>query len=168
MIKLKKVDIRVAMDIDDCIANFLGPYFKKWGIPKKHDYEITRNVHKMRKNKKFWESLPILEKIDFEPHIYCTKRVNSKTYTKNWLVKNNFPLKPIYQMYNQHGNKADIIKGRCDVLIDDSYSNVAKCIDSGLPALLIDRPHNKHIDTPFRIYSLRYSEIESKYNKLWK
>ena len=71
-------------------------------------------------------------------------------------------------MYNQHGNKADIIKGRCDVLIDDSYSNVIKCIDSGLPALLIDRPHNKHINTPFRIYSLRYSEIEGKYNKLWK
>lgn len=161
-------ELKIACDIDDCIANFLGPYYQRFGKPKKNDYEITKNVHSMRTDKAFWEGLPVLETIDFEPHIYCTKRVNSKTYTKNWLKKNNFPLKPIYQMYNQNGNKADMIKGRCDVLIDDSYSNVIKCIESGLPALLIERPHNKHINTPYKIYTLQYKEIKQKYESLFR
>lgn len=159
--------IKVALDIDDTIADFLGSYYAKFGKPK-HDYQITRNVYKLRNDKQFWEGLPLLEKIDFEPHIYSTKRINSKTYTKNWLKKNNFPIKPIYQMYHQQGNKADMIKGRCDVLVDDSYSNVIKAIKSGLPALLLDRPHNKHINTPYRIYSLRYVEIKNKYNDLFR
>lgn len=164
MMKQKK--LRIAADLDDTVTNFLVAYLAKFGKPK-NDYEITRNVYKLRKNKEFWENLEVIDRFDFEPHIYCTKRINSKVYTKNWLKKNNFPIKPIYQMYYQHGNKADIIKGRCDVLIDDSYSNVIKCIKSGLPALLITRQHNKHINTPYRINSLKYSEIENKYIELW-
>lgn len=159
--------LRIACDIDDCIADFLNPYYELYGKPKKGDYEITRNVYKLRDNKNFWESLPVLETMDFEPHIYCTKRVNSKRYTKNWLLKNNFPVKPIYQLYNQKGNKATLIKGRCDVLVDDSYSNVIKAIESGLPALLLTRPHNINILTPYRINSLRYKEIEEKYNRFF-
>lgn len=62
-------------------------------------------------------------------------------------------------MYYQHGNKADIIKGKCDVLIDDSVSNVIKAIESGIPALIIDRPHNQTDDPLFRIYSLDIDEI---------
>lgn len=159
--------IRIACDIDDCIADFLNPYFEKFGKPK-HDYEITRNVYKLRNNKEFWEGLPILEKPNFIPHIYCTKRINSKTYTKNWLLKHGFDMRPIYQMYHQQGNKADMIKGRCDVLIDDSYSNVVKCIKSGVPALLIDRPHNQRFGPMFRIYSLDRFEIEDTYGLLIK
>lgn len=159
--------IKIACDIDDCIADFLNPYFEKFGKPSA-DHIITRNVYKLKNNKEFWENLPVLNKLDFEPHIYCTKRINSKTYTKNWLKKNGFPLKPIYQMYYQQGNKADMIKGRCDVLIDDSYSNVIKAVNSGLPALLLTRPHNKHIETPYRVKSLKYNVIKEKYNELFR
>lgn len=159
--------IRIACDIDDCIADFLGSYFEKFGQPET-DYTITKNVYKLRKNREFWENLPVLDRLDFEPHIYSTKRINSKTYTKNWLKKNGFPIKPIYQMYHQQGNKADMIKGRCDLLIDDSYSNVIKAIKSGLPALLITRSHNQHIDTPYRVKSLKYNVIKEKYNELFR
>lgn len=158
--------LKIALDIDDTIADFLGLYWKVFGKPKK-DSDITRNVYLLRKNSLFWENLPVLDRIDFVPHIYCTKRINPKIYTKNWLMKHDFPIKPIYQMYHQQGNKADMIKGRCDLLIDDSFSNVQKCIRSGLPALLITRPHNKHIDTKYRINTLKYSEIEQKYNDLF-
>jgi uncharacterized HAD superfamily protein len=165
---INKDRLRIACDIDDCIADFLNAYFDKYGKPKKGDFEITKNVYKLKNNKKFWENLPVLERMDFEPCIYSTKRINSKRYTKNWLIKNNFPLKPIYQMYSQKGNKASMIKGRCDVLVDDSYSNVMKAIKSGLPALLLTRPHNSHILTPYRINSLKYAEIEKKYNDLFR
>lgn len=59
--------------------------------------------------------------------------------------------------------KADKIKGRCDVLIDDSLFNVTKAIQSGLPALLIDRPHNQNVECEFRIYNLDYEEILDAY-----
>lgn len=159
--------IKIALDIDDVLVDFLGEYHKKFGKPKSN-YEITRNVYKLRKNKEFWENLPAINTLDFEPHIYCTKRINSKVYTRNCLRKHGFPIKPIYQMYHQQGNKADMIKGRCDLLIDDSYFNVKKANESGLPALLLDRPHNRHINTPYRIYSIKYEEIKEKYIDTFK
>lgn len=161
-------DLRIACDLDDCIFDFLGAYKKLY--PKESDMiskNITRNVYKLKNNKNFWENLPLLEKPNFIPHIYATKRINSKIYTRNCLIKYGLPIRPIYQMYYQSGNKADIIKGRCDVLIDDSISNVIKAINSGLPALLIDRPHNQGFDNIVRIYSLDIEEIKyalSKWN----
>lgn len=157
--------LKIALDIDDTLVDFLGSYYKKFGIPKK-DCEITKNVEKLKYDKEFWENLPKIDDIDFIPELYCTKRINSKTYTKNSLVKNNFPLKPIYQVLYQKANKANYIKGRCDVLIDDSVSNVLACHQKGLPALLIDRPHNAWFGPQFRIYSLSYNEIEEAYNLL--
>ena len=126
---------------------------------------ITKNVRKLLYDRDFWENLELLERPNFEPHIYSTKRIVQKSYTRNSLIKNGLPIKPIYQTYNQNGNKADKIKGRCDVLIDDSSSNVTKAIKSGLPALLIDRPHNHNVECEFRIYNLDYSEILDTYNK---
>lgn len=157
-------NLRIALDLDDTILDFLGAYQKKF--PGNHnmiDSVITKNVNRLRYDKEFWESLPLLEKPNFEPHIYATKRINSKTYTRNCLSKYGLPIKPIYQMYYQKGNKADMIKGRCDVLIDDSISNVLKCINSGLPALLIDRPHNQTDEPIFRIYNLDIDEIRYAY-----
>lgn len=156
--------LRIALDLDDTVFDFWKAYMEIF--PKKEDlveWKITKNVVSLKKNKEFWENLPLLEMPNFEPHIYATKRINSKVYTKNCLIKNGLPLKPIYQMYYQHGNKADMIKGKCDVLIDDSVSNVMKAIRSGLPALIIDRPHNQTEDPLFRIYSLDIEEIKYAY-----
>lgn len=154
--------MRICLDIDDTIANWFDSYISIFGNPKS-SYEITKNVRKLRYNKAFWESLPVLERINFEPHCYCTKRINPKSYTRNWLINNNFPIKPIYQMYYQKGNKATLIKGRCDVLIDDSIDNVLQAINSGLPSLLIDREHNQTEVPLFRIYSLDIDEIKFAY-----
>lgn len=94
--------------------------------------------------------------------LYCTKRVNNKTWTKEWLRRNGFPDRPVYQMYYQHGNKADMIKGKVDVFIDDSLSNVLKCQRSGLPALLMHT--ERTIDFPmFKVFSLCKDEIIDAY-----
>lgn len=161
--------LKIALDIDDTIVSFYEPYKKLFN--KKNDMNshiITRNVYSLRKNKDFWSNLPLLERPDFEPFIYCTKRINSKTYTKNCLRKHNLPIKPIYQIYSQKRNKADYIRHICDVLIDDSYYNVMQCINSGFPALLITRDHNIKYDTPYRINNLKYNEILKKYNELFR
>ena len=137
-------------------------------MSKENDYHITKNVYKLRHNKEFWTNLEVIDRPNFIPYIYATKRINLKSYTREWLLKNGFPDRPIYQTIYQYGNKADIIKGRCDVLIDDSVSNVYKCIKSGVPALLLDRPHNRHAGPEFRIYNLDIDEITECYEIICK
>ena len=156
--------IKIALDLDDTILDFIN--FYKQYLPRDIDMiskNITKNVYKLRNNKYFWEHLPLLEAPNFEPHIYSTKRINSKIYTRNCLNRYDLPIKPIYQTICQLSNKADIIKGRCDVLIDDSIFNVKKAIKVGLPAILISRPHNQHIDFEYRIDKLDIIEIERMY-----
>lgn len=156
--------LKIGLDIDDTLATFWSHYVNKFGYPK-NDYEITKNVmRKLRYNKEFWINLDVANTIDFIPELYCTKRVNPKEYTKQWLSNNGFPKRPIYQMLFQGGNKATMIKGKIDVFIDDSISNFEMMNASGVPCLLIDAPQNQGYDTTLRIYSLNYTEILNTYN----
>lgn len=155
--------LRIALDLDDCIFDFYSTFYERFGEIK-DQYKITKLVHSLRNDKDFWENLPLLERPDFDPHIYSTKRINSKTYTRNNLKKYDLPIKPIYQMVYQAGNKANMIKGVSDILIDDSVYNVMKAINSGFPALLIDRPHNQDFGAYHRIFSLTEEEIYSAYD----
>ena len=166
----KNDKLKVALDLDDTVFVWRKSHedYFKCKLSEMNEKDITNQVNSMRLNKSFWSNLPLLEKPDFEPYIYATKRVNLKSYTRANLQKYNLPIKPIYQIYTQEDNKARIIKGHCDVLIDDSWFNVQQCLNSGLPALLITRPHNNHIQTKYRIDRLNYREIESKYNELFR
>jgi len=144
--------------------DFWSEYLKQFGNPKE-DRVITRNVYKLRRNKSFWENLPKLRDIDFEPELYCTKRINPKSYTRKSLESHGFPIKPIYQMYYQKGNKADLIKGRVDVFVDDSISNFEMLNNSSILCLLIDSPSNSYYKTAYRIHDLKYNTILDKYNE---
>lgn len=156
--------MRIGLDLDGTVDDFMNPYLERFGNPKK-DSEITKNVTQiLSKDRDFWLSLPVLRYIDFIPELYCTKRVNPKQWTRKWLVEHGFPNRPIYQMYYQHGNKATMIKGRVDVFIDDSISNFIKLNLSGVPCLLIDQPDNQEWGPVGRIYSLNKEEIVDAYN----
>jgi len=156
--------MRIGLDLDGTVDDFMNPYLERFGNPKK-DSEITKNVAQiLSKDRDFWLSLPVLRHIDFIPELYCTKRVNPKQWTRKWLIEHGFPNRPIYQMYYQHGNKATMIKGRVDVFVDDSISNFIKLNLSGVPCLLIDQPDNQEWGPVGRIYSLNKEEIVDAYN----
>lgn len=159
--------IRIALDLDDTIFDFLGAYQEVFpGERNMISSNITKNVFKLKKDKRFWENLPLLEMPNFEPCIYATKRINSKVYTRNCLSRHGLPIKPIYQMVYQYGNKVNIIKGHCDVLIDDSAFNCYQALQVGFPAILITRPHNVNSDYPYRINKLDLDEILTVYNQI--
>jgi FMN phosphatase YigB (HAD superfamily) len=159
--------IRIALDLDDTIFDFLGAYQEVFpGEKNLISSNITKNVCKLKKDKRFWENLPLLEMPNFEPCIYATKRINSKVYTRNCLNRHGLPIKPIHQMVYQFGNKVDMIKGRCDVLIDDSVFNCYQALKVGFPAILITRPHNIDSDYPYRINRLDLDEIMAVYNSI--
>lgn len=95
-------NLRIALDIDDTILKWFEAYQKRFpGERNLVQHIITRNVRKLQYDREFWENLELLERPNFEPHIYSTKRINQKSYTRSSLIKNGLPIKPIYQTYNQ-------------------------------------------------------------------
>lgn len=156
--------LKIGLDIDDTIADFWNPYFSRFGTPKS-DFEITKNCkQKLEKDREFWLNLPVLRRLEgFEPELYCTKRSCCKNYSKEWIVNNDFPEKPVYQVLYQYANKASYIKGRVDVFIDDSPRNFIQMNLSGVPCLLMDASYNQHLGPLLRVYSLDYNEIEEAY-----
>lgn len=156
--------LRIGSDIDEVLADWWNPYLERFGFPK-NDYEITRNcTRKLAKDREFWLNLPVLRRFEgFEPELYCTKRSCLKTYSKEWIYNNGFPNKPVYQVLCQFSNKANYIKGRVDLFVDDSIRNFIQMNLSGLPCLLMDHPNNQSWGPIGRIYSLNYDEIEEAY-----
>jgi len=156
--------LRIGSDIDQVICDWANPFFKRF--TPKNDADITRICNQiLSKDKDFWLNLPVIRRFEgFEPVLYCTKRSCCKHYSKEWIDNNNFPHKPVYQVFCQIDNKARYIKGRCDVFIDDSPRNVIQMNRSGVPTLLMDTPYNQDFGPMLRIYTLDYDEIEDVYN----
>lgn len=157
-------NLRIGLDLDDCIFSFMESYKEYFKGQSLDNETITRNVMRvLRKDRDFWVNLPVKNTPDFEPQLYCTKRVNNKSWTKKALEINNMPNRPVYQMYDITGNKADLIKGKVDVFIDDSISNMIQLNLSGIPCLLMDTPYNQSWGPIGRIYSLNKEEIIDTY-----
>lgn len=155
--------MRIGLDIDDVLADFMGTYLNRFGTPK-CDHEITKNVTQVLiKDREFWLNLPVINTLNFVPELYCTKRVNSKEWTRKWLINNGFPNRNIYQVICQMRNKADFVKGRVDVFVDDSVSNFIKMNLAGVPCLLYDKEYNQDWGPIGRVYSLDKEEIEDTY-----
>lgn len=155
--------LKVGLDLDGTICDFMNPYIKRFGVPKK-DSEITKNVSRILINDKdFWMSLPIIHNPNFIPTLYCTKRVHPKVWSKQFLLENGLPLMPIYQVICQISSKAPYIKGRVDVFVDDSISNFIDLNLNGVPCLLIDDEYNQKWGPIGRIFSLDKEEIEESY-----
>lgn len=156
--------MRIGLDIDDVLADFMGTYLNRFGTPK-CDHEITKNVTQVLiKDREFWLNLPVINTLNFVPELYCTKRVNSKEWTRKWLINNGFPNRNIYQVVCQMRNKADFVKGRVDVFVDDSVSNFIKMNLAGVPCLLYDKEYNQDWGPIGRVYSLDKEEIEDTYH----
>jgi hypothetical protein len=161
---MRSKNFRIGLDLDDCIFDFMGSYVDYFKCSKLDSPTITKNVVRiLRKDRDFWVNLPIKNSPNFTPELYCTKRVNNKTWTKKSLEKNNLPNRPVYQMYDITGNKADLIKGKVDVFVDDSISNMIQLNLSGIPCLLMDTPYNQSWGPIGRIYSLNKEEIMDTY-----
>ena len=87
-----KNNLKIGLDLDQVLDDFMGPYLKRFGTPKT-DFEITKNVQRvLSKDRDFWLNLPVINTIDFIPELYCSKRVNPKSWSKQWLVIMDFQI----------------------------------------------------------------------------
>lgn len=155
--------LKIGLDLDDTINYWYSSYIKIFGTPK-NDSEIIRNIQKkLKKDKDFWLNLPLKNYPNFEPELFCTKRIIPKKWSREYLQMHGIKIKPIYQQWYQKGKKSCLIKGKVDVFIDDSIENMIELNKAGIPCLLMDSELNKNWGPIGRIYSLDYEEIYSAY-----
>lgn len=161
--------LKISLDIDGTICEWMEPYIKRFGIPKKES-DISKNVVKVLQfDKNFWLTLPIINVPDFEVFQYTTARIIPKIWTKQYLELYNMPKAPIYQVRGYSLSKVPKLRMRnCDVHIDDSLSVFIDCNLKGIPCLLIDREHNRDWGPIGRIFSLKQDHIIETYHLFMK
>lgn len=163
-------DLKIGLDIDDCLCYWWESYCEYYNVKKYpsrlKEHQITKNVVRdLKTNRQFWITLPVKNKIDFIPVLYCTARVNNKAWSKKWLKDNGFPNSPVYQMYGHRVDKSKRIKGKVDVFIDDSIHNMIQLNLAGVPCLLYSTPNNQSWGEIGRITSLDYDTICKAYDE---
>ena len=159
MIRLRK-HLQIGCDLDDTIFSFSDGYLKRFKKWPNHDWAITRNVTNILINERdFWVNLPLLRRPSFIPKLYCSSRVNRKSWTKKALEINDLPNSPLYQVPGYHIPKSKYIKGRVDVFIEDSPHQWKDLNKAGIPCLLINDEKNEDLGPILRIYSLDEDEI---------
>ena len=154
--------LNIGCDLDDTIFGFSDAYLKRFKKWPNYDWAITRNVQYILINERnFWINLPVIRRpIGFEPKLYCSSRVNKKSWSKKAIEINDLPNSPLYQVPGYHIPKSKYIKGRVDVFIEDSPHQWKALNLAGIPCLLIDSPNNKEYGPVLKINSLDYDEIE--------
>ena len=160
--------LNIGLDLDGVLCDFMGAYEERFNTEQHPErlvsLTITKNCQRVLKTEReFWLGLPVLNRPDFTPKLYCTERVNAKAWSMGWLERNDMPEAPLYQVFGNTGKKSPRIKGRVDVFIDDSVSNFIELNMAGIPCLLFNSEANQDWGLEGRIWSLDYDTIEREY-----
>lgn len=142
---------RVWLDIDDVICDFSRYFIERLGLPAHDptdwdDWRFRKNLDRVDDD--FWISAPALVdplKITYPISGYCTKRRCSTELVEQWLEKNGFPCAEVINV-GLDGSKAEALRDRADVMIDDSIRNFAEINAAGITCYLATRPHNAKYD----------------------
>lgn len=160
--------LNIGLDVDGVLADFYNSYYKFFNMPSTtvlDGSKMTKACNtKLIYERDFWVNMPMLYRPNFSPTLICTKRNFPVDWTLEFLLENGINEVPIIQIKYEE-NKSTYLKNKnIDVFIEDTPENMEDLIRHGIPCLLLDGEFNKHYNTPYRIYSLNYDEIERVYS----
>jgi hypothetical protein len=150
MLRGRKKLKRLGCDIDGVFADFEQYFLKYFELPDHHpsdwkDSRFSDNMWKVTDD--FWRGCPPIESaklLTYPVTLYCTARNCPDNIIEEWLSKHGFQQAPIYNV-GLSGVKSKVLRGKCDVFVDDAYHNYLDITQSGIPCYLMTRPHNtKH------------------------
>lgn len=157
---------RIGLDIDDVICSWVTTWCKKFKLPVPSCWQFQWNLPEEFKRlketgelDKFYLDLPVNEKpeqIPFVPVCYITHRPVSKEITEQWLLKNGFPLSPVFSVADRE-DKLQVAKDmKLDIFVDDNFSTYQYMNQNGVCCFLYDAKHNhRHEVGARRIKSLK-------------
>ena len=157
--------MNVYLDIDDVIFDWHGDYAKRFNckVPKRWSKSkvMSDRLKILSTEKDFWLNLTVKNRPNFIPKGFVSARGISKDWTVESLRKNQIPGRSNVHQVHWGQSKVELLKSlNCDLFIDDKYETFKECHKNGIFCLLMDAPHNQHIVTPYRIYTL---DIENKF-----
>lgn len=163
--------MRVYLDVDDVVLEWHKGYAKRFNcdVPRRwrSSKKMTERLNILSKEKDFWLNLDVKNRPDFIPAGYVSARGIPKAWTVESLKINDIPGRSLIRQVGWGESKIDILKElKCDIFIDDKYATFKECHKNGIFCLLMDAPHNQHIQTPFRIYTLNIDNILYMWRKL--
>lgn len=156
--------MNVFLDIDDVVADWIPTFCKKYNCPIPttwvNPYITLDRLTELRKDKQFWVSLPIRNRPNFTPKGFLSARSIPKAWTYEFMKLNNIPGRSNINQVAWNVSKIKKLKEfECDIFIDDKAETFQECHANGIFCLLMDAPHNQHINTPYRIYNLDINNI---------
>jgi len=165
----------IYLDLDGVIFSFSDHFLNFLNFEDKseptiwEDKRFKDNMFRVENDTNFWLTMPTLTKpseVPFIPDGYCTARNIPSSVTAESLLSKGFKTKDVITV-GLGGSKVKPLKeAGCDVFIDDSEHNFKELNENGILTYLMDRSHNRHIDTPLRVYSLKEFYTKAKFNIL--
>ena len=162
-----KPELRIGLDIDDTIADWVSSWCEKFNLPIPANWafqyglsekfkELSDNTEELNE---FFLNLPVKikpEDMPFEPVCYISHRPVSDEITKQWLIKNGFPAKPVFHVENRTDKLAIAKREKLNMYVDDSYDTFKLMNQNGICCFLMDAVHNRKYEVGFkRIKSLK-------------
>lgn len=148
---------RIALDIDEVLADFLGGYAKWTNDESKRNaknFYFSYGAGKVIKSlpDEFWLTLPAKikpEDLNFLPAGYISKRDFDVSVTEQWLERNNFPCMPVLHVTEKSKYNACLELG-VEYYLDDFIFNFQDLNSKGITTFLLDCSHNKQYDVGSR------------------
>lgn len=164
--------MNILLDVDDVVLKWHEAYINRYNLPMPTDWipydDIKDHLEELKKDKSFWLSIETKHTPNFQPKGYVSARGVPVSWTKETLKLRKLPGRSKVRHVGWGESKMDVLKNlKCELFIDDKYETVLQCIQNKIPALLMDTPQNRHIDTDLRIYDLNIESIMSKYNSIY-
>lgn len=167
------MDLKIFLDLDDCVLDF-GPsmakrfnskLLKSWSNSK-----LTKSrLEVLRKEKDFWINLPVKHMPDFQVSGYVSARSISKIWTRECLNKHKVPGRSNIHQVGWGKSKVELLKSlNCSIFVDDKVETWRECNKNGIFCLLMDAHHNQNVKTNLRIDNLNIDNIMDLYRKYKK
>lgn len=145
--------MRIGLDIDDVIADFVGAYCEYYKIDRPSswgfDQMFMERYQKLAANSSFWAKIRPLcspETLPFEPVCYITNRGCLREVTEAWLHAHHFPVAPVL-CAGIGASKVDLAREqKLDIFVDDCYKNFCEMNQAGIVTRLFTAKHNQRYD----------------------
>lgn len=163
--------MNIYLDIDDVIFDWHKDYAKYFGVTQPTEWDTSEAMKNrleiLSKNRIFWLNLTLKNKPDFTPKGYVTARSIPKAWTTESLQRNFIPGRSSVHQVPWGVSKIEKLQElKCDIFIDDKIETFVECLNNDIFCLLMDAPHNQHINTEHRIYDLKHNNIMYLWQRL--